>query len=395
LVLGRDERADLVSDSLGEDWFRAAASYGLLDVDGDRLAERRALLEFLAEQGCSVDEMAAANERGRLFGLAGDRVVRPGGDLFSLEDTARQLAMEVESVQRIWEALGFRVPAPSMPAVSLDEQGVLERLPLLLGLVGETALLDLCRSVAIGLAGVAEATSSVARSRPEMSTALSGSELETARAWARNAQFVPWMGQLLDVLFRQHLEAARQRFEASGSYATAGRQGVDLAVGFVDMSGYTAATEAMTTVQLCELVRRFERAAIDAVQAGGGRVVKFIGDAAMIVAPTADDLASAVTSLVLTWDAGEEESIAVRAGLAFGNVTSRQGDYFGSPVNLAARLVAFASRGTILVADALAMRVSAAEWDLGEEKVLDVRGFPQPIVARSLKPIQHRPSNIG
>lgn len=373
-----------MNDEPTGDWLGAAAANGLLDVQDDRLAERRELVEFLAEQGCSIDEMVAANGRGRLFGLVGDRILRPGGSAFSLEATAEHVGMEVETIRRVWEALGFRTPTPGVPAVSLDERGVFERLPLVLGMIGETALLDLCRSVAIGLGGVAEAASAVARSDPEMSTALSGSELSTARAWARNAQFTPWLGHFLDVLFRQHLEGARQRFEASGSYSAAERQGVDLAVGFVDVSGYTAAAEAMTAAQLCELVRRFERASIDAVQAGGGRVVKFIGDAAMIVAPSADDLASAVTSLLTAWEPGHGGSVGVRAGLAHGSVTSRQGDYFGSPVNLAARLVALAPRNTVLVADALATRLSAGRWDLGEEQLLEVRGFSKPIAARSL-----------
>ena len=71
----------------------------------------------------------------------------------------------------------------------------------------------------------------MARSQPEMSMALAGSELSTAKAWARKIRFTPWMGHLLDVLFRPHLEGARQRFEASDSYATAALQQLDLAIG--------------------------------------------------------------------------------------------------------------------------------------------------------------------
>ena len=357
---------------------------GLFAVDGRRREERWDLVQFLDSRGCSIDEMVRAEDQGRLFGLAGDRILRPGGSVCSLEDLAQHIGLEVEIVQRIWEAFGFRTPAPGAVAASIDERDAFDRMPSLLRLIGETALLDLCRSVAISLGSVAEAISSVARSQPEMSTALSGSELNTAKAWARNAQFVPWMGHLLDVLFRQHLEGARQRFEASDSYATAARQQLELAVGFVDVSGYTAATEAMTARELCELVRRFEQASIDAVQGGAARVVKFIGDAAMIVAPSPDELASAAAALLKTWESGLSGSAGMRAGLAYGSVTSRQGDYFGSAVNLAARLVALAPRNTILVDNGLANRLDTERWKLGDVEELDVRGFANRVSVRSL-----------
>jgi class 3 adenylate cyclase len=372
------------NDGMRSELRQAAATAGLLDVEERLLAERWELVEFLDEQGCLIEEMVAADRRGRLFGLAGDRILRPGGSVYSLEELAQHLAMEVETIRRIWEALGFRAPTHGLLVISVDERDVFEQMPLLLGLIGETALLDLCRSVAISLGGVAEATSSVARSQPEMSTALSGSELSTAKAWARNARFTPWMGHLLDVLFRRHLEGARQWFEASDSYATAAQQQLELAIGFADVSGYTAATEAMTARELCELVRRFEQASIDAVQAGGARVVKFIGDAAMIVAPSADELASAVTRLVSAWEPGHAGATGIRAGLAYGSMTSRQGDYFGSAVNLAARLVAVAPRHTILVDDTFAHRLSAGTWRLGTVEELDVRGFAHRIATRSL-----------
>ncbi len=363
---------------------------GLLEVTADRLDERRQLIGFLLEQGCTVEEMVVANERGRLFGLAGDRMLRPGGSQFSLEETAAHLHLELPVLKRIWEALGFRVPESGQPAVSTDERAVLTTIPLLVSLIGETKVVDVCRSVAIGLGGVAEATSAVARSQPEMSTALS-SELETARAWTRNAPFTPWMGHLLDVFFRQHLELARGRFEATDSYEVASTQQVGLAVGFVDVSGFTAATEAITPSELSDLVRRFEQASIDAVQPGGGRVVKFIGDAAMIVAPTADELAAAASSLIVAWDTDHGSSTGARAGLAFGTVTSRQGDYFGSAVNLAARLVALALRNSILVTESMAARLSIEDWIIGQGESLDVRGFSGTVTVHSLRPTSSPP----
>ena len=49
----------------------------------------------------------------------------------------------------------------------------------------------------------------------------------------------------------------------------------------------------------------------------------------------------------------------VRIGLACGSVLSLYGDYFGEVVNLAARLVALANPGTVVVSEAVATAVGA------------------------------------
>lgn len=356
---------------------------GLLDVAAERIRERHELVRFLSGQGCSIDEMRDAVAAGRLFGLAADRIIRPGGRQFTLEETADVVGVPVDVLRRIWTALGFPSPPAGVPVVSIDERAALVGVGRLLDQVGEVAVIDISASIAIGLGAIAEAASAVARSTPDMSVARTHSELLTAKAAAANAEFAPWLGRLTDLMLRRHLLAARSRFEATVSYETVEDQQLVLAVAFVDVSGYTAATEAMTAVDLCDLIRQFERVAIDAAQSGGGRVAKFVGDAAMIVAATPDELASVVTSLIPNWDAVSPSSIGVRAGLAFGPVTSRQGDYFGSPVNLAARLVAIAPCGSILAADALADRLTH-DWLLGDAQSLDIRGFAHPVLARTI-----------
>ena len=301
-----------------------------------------------------------------------------------LDETAESLDLPADQLRRTWTALGLPDVPPDAPAVSIDERLALEGLPMLLSLIDETAWLDISASIAIGLGAIAEAASAVARSAPNMSVARTDSELTTAMAAARSAALVPWLGRFIDVMLRQHLLEARRRFEASDSYTTVEDQRKNLAVAFVDVSGYTAATEQMTAGQLCEMVRQFERVAIDAAQAGGGRVAKFVGDAAMIVAPAPEQLADVVTALLSRWDVVHDGSLGVRARLAYGGVTSRQGDYFGSPVNLAARLVAMAPRGTILAADSVADRLTAGPWVVGDVQSLDIRGFAERIDARTL-----------
>ncbi|HEX3823020.1 MAG TPA: adenylate cyclase regulatory domain-containing protein [Mycobacteriales bacterium] len=99
---------------------------GLYDAAAPDAEERLELLEFLAAQGCTVEEMAAANARGRLFALNGDRIVIPGRDEFSLADIAARGGVDVETVTTIWRALGFVDPGPDELVASEADAAAIE-----------------------------------------------------------------------------------------------------------------------------------------------------------------------------------------------------------------------------------------------------------------------------
>ncbi len=359
----------------------------MLDVADDGLDDRCALLHHLAEHGCSVEEMRTAQRAGRLFALLSDRVLRPGGDRYSLEDTALETGLDVNAVRQLWSALGWRVGRPDERVVSDEERAIALGFPVLVSRFGLDAAVDLARTIAGAMATIAEGASALVRADPAMSVARSGSELTTAIAAGRSAAVMPWMADLLDVSYRQHVVAARGRFEASDSYDSVEQHLVEAAVGFVDITGYTAASTQLTLPELCELVRRFEVHAANAAARHDGRVVKFIGDAAMLVAPTPRRLATMAIDLVGSWDSASSGAISVRGGLAHGRVATRQGDYFGAPVNLAARLVAVAPVGALLVTAAFADEMGDLPWRQGPEERLTIRGFDEPITARTLSPI--------
>jgi adenylate cyclase len=116
---------------------------------------------------------------------------------------------------------------------------------------------------------------------------------------------------------------------------------------FADIAGFTALTEAHGDEEAADLVGRF----CDAVRAElppGGRHVKTIGDAVMLMVP---DPADAVRfGLQIAHDIMRSHGApAVRVGLHHGPAIEREGDYFGAAVNLAARVSAEASAGEVLV----------------------------------------------
>jgi adenylate cyclase len=120
------------------------------------------------------------------------------------------------------------------------------------------------------------------------------------------------------------------------------------AVVFIDLSSFTPMTEAMGDVQAAQVLERFSLIVREATGAWDGRLVKQIGDAFMLVFPDARS-AVACALEVKTRAAQEPQFPAVRAGIQWGSVLYREGDYVGSNVNIASRVANDAERHQILV----------------------------------------------
>jgi class 3 adenylate cyclase len=349
---------------------------GLYDPEAPDAAERLELIEFLVEQGCTLDEMTAANARGRLFALAGDRVIRPGRDIFTLDEVAEQIGCPVEEVRAVWRAFGLVLAAAERPVASAADVDMLRTAIGMTAFLGREATLGLARVMGSSMARVGDAASTSVRGQmPSMSVAVSGSELETARAFAGIAGAVPALGRVLDTLFRHHLENARMHFERTDSWDVVGEGGIRVGVGFTDLCGFTGLTQQLSMDNLSQLLSRFEEIATDVVNDHGGRLVKFIGDAVMFVAV---DAPTAVTIAEALVEAARVRGLTARGGVTVGTALALDGDYFGPIVNLAARLVALAEPGTVLVSDAVAERVqdTRASIPLGPQQI---RGFDDPV----------------
>jgi adenylate cyclase len=161
---------------------------------------------------------------------------------------------------------------------------------------------------------------------------------------------VATQGKLLEYVWRRHLQAAIRRRLMSDLPAPG--IAVPVAVGFADLVGFTALSQQVSDLELAEIVGRFEALAFDAVTAHGGRVAKMIGDEAMFVV---DDVGDAVdTALSLAEAYADDEVLSdVRVGLAYGDVLSLEGDYYGPVVNLAHRIVNIAVPGAVVVSEAI------------------------------------------
>jgi class 3 adenylate cyclase len=205
-----------------------------------------------------------------------------------------------------------------------------------------------------------------------------GSESVTARAYADVTTLVPQIGTVLDSVHRHHIEAARRHFELVAPTPDTMRCGV----GFADLSGFTAMSSAMPMTQLSKLLATFEDVTTETVHDLGGRVVKFLGDAVMYVAPSVPVLVTIACALV-THPKAAEASLQVRAGIAYGDVLAQDGDYFGPPVNLASRLVAVAAPGEVLAAPAVVPLLDLTHTAAPREPQV-LRGIADPVTPYAL-----------
>jgi adenylate cyclase len=127
---------------------------------------------------------------------------------------------------------------------------------------------------------------------------------------------------------------------------------------FADMAGYTALTEAHGDEQAADLAQAFGRTVAELVPAGAGEVVKTIGDAVMV---RLDEPLDAVRlGLHIAQERMDEHGTpTVRVGMHRGEAIERDGDWFGSTVNVAARVTGLASGGEVLLT--VAVRDAAGE----------------------------------
>ncbi|WP_156686672.1 adenylate/guanylate cyclase domain-containing protein [Mycobacterium sp. Marseille-P9652] len=354
--------------------------FDVLEAAGIANARERAdLIKYLDGLGFTLDDMVEAERRGRLFGLAGDVLQWSGRPVYTLQGAADELGLSADDVGRAWALLGLTVAGPDVPVLSQADVDALATWVALKRVVGEDGAFGLLRVMGATMARLAEAESTTIRAgMPDIQMNYTNDELATAQAYRAIAEFVPRIGALIDIVHRHHLTSARAHFEGVLRDTSAS---VVCGIGFADLSGFTALTHALTPAQLSALLNEFAGAVSDVVHADGGRVVKFIGDEVMWVSASPERLAKAAVDLV-DHPRAREVGLQVRAGLAFGPVLAINGDYFGSPVNLAARLVGVAVPGQVLVSSGL--RDEIPDWPATALGPLTLKGFDVPVTAYEL-----------
>jgi adenylate cyclase len=268
---------------------------------------------------------------------------------FTSAEVARAAAVDLDDARRLWQALGFAPVAGDERVFSRSDVEMLRTARVLIEQRGtdRAAVVQLTRVTGQALARLADAQVTATAERVErLHAADAAPDAAFSALTGRVQDLVPSLEQFLAYVWRRHLLAALLRRSAMSEADRV------QAVGFVDLVGFTALSQALDANELAAMVDRFEAIAYAQIPERGGRVVKTIGDAVMFAADGAAVSSQIALGLVeaLAGDTGLPDG---RAGLARGPVLFWEGDLFGPTVNLASRLVNLARPRTVLVAEEL------------------------------------------
>lgn len=365
-TLRRWGEAGVIPDYRGR-WTRAAAAHA-------RIVAR------LRQQGHSLEEIRKAGEDGRLaFGYV-DELFPPIEGTYELSEVAAETGLEEALIERLWRALGF----PAWMLDHLREEDV-EALRYMAAVLEAgfplVAFLQVLNVYGQSLRQLADAEARLFRlyvheplirhnvPSTEMAEEL-GSLIEEVLP-----QTTPLMVYLHRNFLRHFVEQGVIAYMESELDEERGALGqLRVAIAFADLVGFVRFTEEAGEQEAVDLVDAFVTS-IEESLPGSARVVKNIGDGVMIVGN--DPVA--LTDWAIGFQQGFEPRSQPRVAVHYGHTLYRDGDYFGRNVNLAARVVARAQAGEVLVTEPVVGAVGA-RTDLVFEPIGDVqlKGFSEP-----------------
>jgi class 3 adenylate cyclase len=162
------------------------------------------------------------------------------------------------------------------------------------------------------------------------------------------------------------------------------RPAVPPAVAFVDVAGFTRATDERGDEHALQVATRLRDLADGAARRRGGRLVKLLGDGVLLRFPGAPAAVEAVLELRRDLAAA---GLASHAGINAGPIIEREGDVFGRTVNIAARLAEVATSGQVLATASAAAALGTngpAAIALGEAALA---GVAAPLAVVEIAPL--------
>jgi adenylate cyclase len=311
---------------------------------------------YLGSRSVPAEHIHEAEAGGWLPLLVADQVLFPSGRRYTAGELAEAAHVDPEVAKVLWRAMGFTEVGDDEPVYFQEDLEALSAAAdeLATGApLGDTIRHTRTMNAAVSRVAEAIADEFVAGLRTLKEA---GGTDEDAAGFLQNMH-PEAIERFLGYFFRRHFRAALWRKLAVPAELLGHPQ---LTVGFVDLVRFTAITEEIPEDELDALIVRFGEVAHDRITAGGGRMVKMIGDEVMFVADDVTSGTAIALDLVEAY-AVDQQLPPARAGVACGEILSRDGDYFGPVVNLASRIVDVARPNSVIVSEAVHEALSGAE----------------------------------
>lgn len=325
---------------------------GLLEgLEGNEREARRKLLDELSEEGCTLDELRVAVEEERLALLPVERILSGGGERLTASQVSERTGVAEEFLERNWRALGLALSEDNDSAYSERDIEAVKRIQVLRDAgVPDDGILEVARLLGMTMSQLAAANR---RLIADAFMQEGDTEYDVAKRFAAAAEaFLPVIGDELEYVLGLHLREQIRHDAFDLAEVSSGRAASadEVTVCFADMVDFTQLGETLDPEALGQVTGRLGELAAEAVEPPV-RLVKLIGDAAMIVGPHPEPVVESALDLVDAAGNEGEDFPLLRAGVATGMALPRAGDWYGRPVNLASRITAIARPGSVLAAE--------------------------------------------
>jgi adenylate cyclase len=335
----------------------------------------------MRDRGHSLEELRRAVRDGRLaFGFVEDLIPGARDNPVSRAEAADRTGLEEELIERVMTLLG----TPTALEGTLNEQDVdaIGQMATVLGAgLPLVALLQLVRVYAQSIRKIAEAEVRLFHlfvHEPLIRQGVDALEMaEEMEELARD--LLPLTSPLMEYIHQRYLRfyieqdvVGHMEVDFAGQRQM-GR--VQMAFCFVDLTGFTRYNEEEGDEEALDLIERFVET-VEATLPSEALIVKTIGDEVMIVSPDPVTLTEWAVGFLTLF----RERPQPRVGLHFGRAVYRDGDYFGTEVNLTHRVVARALGGEVMVTRAVADAIGTSAYlEFDPIGGVELKGFPEPV----------------
>jgi adenylate cyclase len=336
----------------------------------------------MRERGYSLEDLREAGREGRLaFGFA-EELFHQAEERVSIEAVANETGLEPELIERILVILG--TPKGRERELSPEDAAALRHCARVLAAgFPLVAFLQLVRVYVQSMRRIADAEVRLFHlyvHEPLIRDAVP--ELEMAAEMGDlAADILPLAAPLTEYLHTRYLRFFLEQDVVGHMETGLGADTAEIELGqvtmtlcFIDLSGFTRYTEEEGDMEALDVIEKFVET-VESTLPREAAIVKTIGDEVMVVSPDA----AALTEWAVGFLARFPERPRPRVGIHCGEAVYRDGDYFGSQVNLAHRVVNRALAGEVLVTDRVAAAIEGREG-VGLEPIgqVSLKGFPVP-----------------
>jgi adenylate cyclase len=354
---------------------------GLVDPEAPDADAQRSVATYFLRQGIPIEQVRDAFATESLTDLVAGAALWPDTTRLTLAEVADRVGMPEDLARRVRRMFGATDPGDE----ALCRPREIEMIGAFAAgaaLFGEERTLQFTRVMGTSAAAIAEAAITLFAGAVGAPLREAGrTDAEFARQ-AITAMFAyETVCVAVDVALRLHFEQAVKRI---GGETTIDE--LTFAVAFVDVVGSTAMSDELSGNEVAAALRDFDRIVAEAASQHDARLVKLIGDGAMLAARELRHVIGAVDTAVTA--VGEHPVLkAAKAGVTLGPVAAHDGDYFGRVVNLAARASTAALPGEVLLDAEAARQLPDRTEAMGD---YDLKGFAEPVALYRLVPQEGR-----